>query len=377
MMTQWLEPAKRQYQKYLEVKKQKQLETPEYRQISDELRCESEPDQPLVFGVIGAGKVFDRWMWDFQRIPSKFRLEMRCLFDAVGENARAKATGFGIPVCCEQCEQLLSDKEVQAVYIATPNHLHAQYAIEALRAGKHVLCEKPIARSAAELAQMQAAAEEHNVILLEGMWMRTLPLMRTLQQIVDEGCIGKVGYLSADCCNNDDPAQYPSLFSLKRCGGALMDVGCYALHFAHLFFRGMPTIQASVKRADSGVDLTSTATLTFPDGIAVLTQSLGAAGGANAVLHGTDGWIHVPRYLDSPSEFTVYKPDGRRTVYRYARTRDRRPIGYAYEILCFADCIRSGAHNCVAIPAEATKLVTGELEQIRRSCGIFFDGENE
>ena len=377
MMTQWLEPAKRQYQKYLEAKKRRKLERLEIRQIPDELRCVTAPEQALVFGVIGAGKVFERWMRDLLRIPADCRIEVHGLFDTVKENAKKKTEQYGIPVCYDNCETLLEDPEIRAVYIATPNHLHAQYAIEALRAGKHVLCEKPIARSAAELAQMQAAAAEHNVILLEGMWMRTLPLMRTLQQIVDEGCIGKVGYLSADCCNNDDPAQYPSLFSLKRCGGALMDVGCYALHFAHLFFRGMPTIQASVKRADSGVDLTSTATLTFPDGIAVLTQSLGAAGGANAVLHGTDGWIHVPRYLDSPSEFTVYKPDGRRTVYRYARTRDRRPIGYAYEILCFADCIRSGAHNCVAIPAEATKLVTGELEQIRRSCGIFFDGENE
>ena len=367
--------AKRRYREYLRNKQLRLFETPVVREIPEELGCEAPKDRPIRFGVIGAGKVFDRWMNDMLRVPKECGICVKGIFDGSPELSWAKAEAYGIPKCCSCYEELLSDPEIDAIYVATPNHLHAGHSIEALSAGKHVLCEKPIARNTAELDRMFEAAEASGVILAEGMWMRTLPLIRLLQKLVGEGIVGKIRFISADCCNNDDPSAYPAMFSREKGGGALMDVGCYALHFAHLFFSGVPDIRASAVLAESGVDLTGSAVLTFPDGIAVLSQSLGCTGGAKAVLHGTEGWIEIPRYLDSPSEFTVRFPNKQPIVYRYALPREKRPIGYAYEITRFADRIRSGERGCGIVPYDDTKLVAAEMEEIRRQCGVVFTGE--
>ena len=367
--------AKRQYQTFLENKKSRLLEKPVLRVIPDELGCEVPADRPLRFGVIGAGKVFDRWMKDMLRIPEAFGISVRGIYDGSEDMARKKASEYRIPVCYASYQEMLSDAQIDAVYVATPNYLHASHAIEALSAGKHVLCEKPIAQNPGELERMREAAADHDVFLMEGMWMRTVPLIRQLQQVVKEGSIGSVAYLSADCCNNNDPEAYPALFSREKGGGALMDVGCYALHFAHLFFGGIPEIRAAARFAETGVDLTSSVVLTFPEGIAVLTQSLGCTGGARAVLHGTKGWIEIPRYLDSPSEFTVRLPNRQPIVWQYALPREKRPIGYAYEITHFADCVRRGDHAGCLIPAKETASVAREMEEIRRQCGIRFAGE--
>lgn len=351
------------------------MEKPILREIPDALGCDVPADRPLRFGVIGAGKVFDRWMKDLLRIPEACGISVLGLYDGALELAKAKAERYGIPRFFPSYKELLADPEIDAVYVATPNHLHTPHAIEALSAGKHVLCEKPIAQNSAGLEWMLAAAEARNVFLMEGMWMRAVPLIRLLRQLVEEGIVGPVAYLTADCCNPYDPAALPALFSREKGGGALMDVGCYALHFAHLFYRGVPELRAAAKPAETGVDLTSSAVLSFPEGIAVLTQSLGAAGGARAVLHGTKGWIEIPRYLDSPSEFTVRFPNRQPIQYRYALPREKRPIGYAYEITQFADCVRQGERSCELVPTEATRLVAKEMEEIRRQCGIRFAGE--
>ena len=361
---------------HLEHQHQKMLRKPEIHDIVDSAFYEKSADIPVRFAVIGAGKIFDRWIKDANRIPSECQISVKGIFDGSEMLMRTKAEAYQIPICYDSYEKLLSDPEIDAVYVATPNFLHALHTIQALNAGKHVLCEKPIALNTDELNRMYRAAAEHNVFLMEGMWMRTLPLMQKLLQLLAEGVIGEVRYLQADCCNNNNPASYPAMFSKEKGGGALMDVGCYALHFAHMVFKGEPEVQAAAKLTGAGVDLTSTVSLCFPSGLAVLTQSLGCLGGAQASLHGTKGWIQIPRYLDSPSEFTIFGADGRRTIYRYSLPREKRSIGYAYEVLHFADTIRSMKRECSLIPEETTKQVLKEMDQIRKVCGVSFLGDN-
>ncbi len=375
-MGKLLKFVKKGYQKHLERSAQKKLDRPDIYLIHDDLMCEATHSDPLHFGAIGAGKVFDRWMKDMLMIPDELNISVKGLYDSSAELMHKKSAEYGIPVCYDSYESMLSDPQIDAIYVATPNFLHAPNTIQALQAGKHVLCEKPIALNCTELDQMYRAAESHGVFLMEGMWMLTIPLMRLLSQLLTEGIIGDIRYLQADCCNNDSPTDYPALFSKEKGGGALMDVGCYALHIAHIAFAGQPAISSAAALADSGIDLTSAIVLKYNSGIAVLAQSLGCVGGAHCAIHGTKGWIQIPRYLDSPSEFTVHASNGKRTVYRYPVPREQRPIGYAYEILAFADSIRSGRLSCPLIPKESTKNVAMEMEQIRRECGVYFAGEN-
>ena len=365
-MSRFYDSAKRQYQKHLEKRDAAEKERGKTVFVDDVLP----PDAvPLCFGVIGTGHVFDRWMHDMQMLPESSGVRVKGVVAGRSDTAQKKAQQYSIPTVYPDYAAMLQDQEIQAVYVATPNHLHKEHVIQALQAGKHVLCEKPIAVNTAELREMFDAADAADRFLMEGLWMRTLPMIRRLVSIIEAGEIGAVHYLETACCNSNNPENYPAMFSAEKAGGALMDVGCYGLHFVRLLLQGDPTLTSSTLLADSGVDHTSSAALRYADALAVVTQSIGVAGGAKAVLHGTAGSIEIPMFL-SPEGFTVKALNGYQTHYRYEKEKKARPIGYAYEILHFAQCVNAGRRDSDLIPRGETFAVAGQMEQIRIQNGI-------
>ena len=370
------ESAKHQYQKMLAKKNAAEKERGSKVWVEEELCVDLGHDCGIRFGVIGTGHVFDRWMHDIKMLPASSGISVKGVAAGKSESASKKAQEFGIPVVYQDYSAMLADPEINAIYVATPNHLHAQHVIEALKAGKHVLCEKPIAVNTAELHRMMDEADKSGCFLMEGMWMRTLPMIRTLQKVVSEGIIGEVRFIETSCCNNDPPEQYPAMYSREKAGGALMDVGCYGLHFIKLFFEGEPEIKSSADLVDSGVDRTSIISLKYPKGTAVVAQSIGAAGGARAVLHGTEGSIEVPLFLQ-PDGFNVTDRSGYKTRYSYRDPREKRSIGYAHEILHFAEMVQSGRNESCLIPRNDTIAVAVQMEECRRQCGIRLSDEEE
>ena len=316
-MSRFYDSAKRQYQKHLEKRDAAEKERGKTVFVDDTLPTDA---TPLCFGVIGTGHVFDRWMHDVQLLPTSSAVRVKGVVAGRSDTAQKKAKQYGIPTVYPDYAAMLQDPEIQAVYVATPNHLHKEHVIQALQAGKHVLCEKPIAVNTAELQEMFDAADSADRLLMEGLWMRTLPMIRRLTSIIEAGEIGAVHYLETACCNSNNPENYPAMFSAEKAGGALMDVGCYGLHFVRLFLQGDPTLTSSALLADSGVDHTSSTVLRYADALAVVTQSIGAAGGAKAVLHGTAGSIEIPMFL-SPEGFTVKALNGYQTHYRYEKEK--------------------------------------------------------
>ena len=370
-MSKFYDDAKRQYQKHLEKKAAAEKErgkTYEVQSLIPSVRT------PVCFGVVGTGHVFDRWMHDMQMIPAETGIWVKGIAAGKSDTAEKKAKQYGIGQVYPDYEAMLLDPEIQAVYVATPNHLHKEHSIRALRAGKHVLCEKPIAVNPAELREMYAAADQADRFLMEGLWMRTLPMILQLKELVKSGEIGAVRYIETACCNSNSPEAYPAMFSPEKAGGALMDVGCYGLHFIRLLLEGEPKLNSFAVCATTGVDHTSSALLQYEDALAVVTQSIGAAGGAKAVLHGTKGWIEVPLFL-SPSGFTVTAVNGFKTYYKYDEEAQKRPIGYAYEILHFADCLSKNLRDSSLIPRSETLAVASQMEQIRRESGIALGSE--
>lgn len=331
---------------------------------------------PLCFGVIGTGHVFDRWMHDVQLLPASAGIHVKGAVAGHSDTAQKKAQKYGIGMVYPDYVTMLQDPDIQAIYVATPNHLHKTHVIQALQAGKHVLCEKPIAVNTDELREMFDAADAADRFLMEGLWMRTLPMIQELVKVVQSGEIGAIRYIDTSCCNSDDPEQYPSLFSAAKAGGALMDVGCYGLHFIRLLLNGEPELSCQTLTANYNVDHTSSAMLRYENALAVVTQSIGAAGGAKAFLHGTRGSIEIPMFL-SPEGFTVKTVNGYQTHYCYEKTKRDRPIGYAYEILHFAQCIHAGLRNSDLIPSSETFVVAQQMEQIRKKDGIKLGRELE
>jgi D-xylose 1-dehydrogenase (NADP+, D-xylono-1,5-lactone-forming) len=190
---------------------------------------------------------------------------------AVASRDRSRAEAFarehGIERALGSYEELLEDPEVEAIYNPLPNSLHVPWAVRALEAGKHVLCEKPLTRRPTEVEEAFAAAEEAGRLLMEAFMWRHHPQTRRLRELLDEGVIGRLRLIRAAF---SFPLRDPEDIRLagELDGGALMDVGCYCVSGSRFVARAEPErVSAEQVIGGKGVDIALSATLRFPDDV--------------------------------------------------------------------------------------------------------------
>jgi predicted dehydrogenase len=191
---------------------------------------------------------------------------------------------------------LLADPAVTAVYNSLPNTLHHEWTIKALRAGKHVLCEKPFALSLAQAQEMFDVARQQGRVLMEAFMYRTHPLTHRIIETVRSGAIGEVRLIRASFVFKVSKWQGNIRFNPALHGGVIMDVGCYCVNFARLFAAAEPTgIHVVHHRHETGVDDLAAGTLTFPNGV-LATFSCGMTAHADntSSICGTEGYIEIP-----------------------------------------------------------------------------------
>jgi predicted dehydrogenase len=238
----------------------------------------------------------------------------RCEVVAIGsrdaDRASQVARQLRIPKVHGSYESLLGDPEVDAVYIPLPNHLHREWTIAAARAGKHVLCEKPIGLTAGEAEEMAGVCATEGVLLMEAFMYRLHPSWVAVREIVGSGRIGELRAVQSWFSYfNDDPTNIRNI--RKYGGGALMDIGCYSVNLSRMLFGAEPDrIQASITRDPaSGVDVLTSALLGFGDGIATFTCSTRAEPDQRVHIYGTEGRvaIAIPFNIppDRPTEVSV------------------------------------------------------------------------
>lgn len=183
------------------------------------------------------------------------------------DRAARAAADLGLPTSYGSYEELLEADDVDAVYIPLPNDLHAEWTLKAAAAGKHVLCEKPLARSAAEAEEMARACDAAGVVLGEAFMYRHHSSWVEAVRLVRDGEIGELQAVqSFFSFYNDDPTDIRN--RVENAGGAVMDIGCYCIHLSRLLFDGEPSeVQASVRRDPRmGIDTLASAVLSFPGG---------------------------------------------------------------------------------------------------------------
>ena len=171
-------------------------------------------------------------------------------------------------------DELLADPDVEAVYIPLPNHLHTEWTLRAAAAGKHVLCEKPLAMSAAQAAEMVEGCRAAGVMLMEAFMYRLHPMWRRVHELVTAGTIGELQAIQVFFSyRNVDPANIRNIADYG--GGALMDVGCYAINVARWMFDSEPIdVTAAVRRDPNfGTDALTSAVLDFGGRQATFTCS--------------------------------------------------------------------------------------------------------
>ena len=223
-----------------------------------------------------------------------------------GARARRVADSLGIARSHASYEALLDDPDVDAVYIPLPNHLHMEWTIRAAEAGKHVLCEKPLALSPGGARRMVDACADAGVVFMEAFMYRLHPAWNAVVDMVQRGRIGDlVSIQSWFSYYNDDPSNIRNVPEYG--GGALMDIGCYSVNLSRLLFDDEPRdVAATITRdPSSGVDIVTSAVLEFADGTSTFTCSTRTAPDQRVHIYGTHGRISFEIPFNSPPELST------------------------------------------------------------------------
>jgi predicted dehydrogenase len=265
------------------------------------------------------------------------------------ERSREAAARWGIPRSYGSYEELLGDKDIEAVFIPLPNHLHGEWIRKCADAGKHVLCEKPLGLNAREVAESVAYAQKAGVLLMEAFMYRFHPQWRKTLELVRIGEIGEVRavhtYFVYDL---KDPGNIRN--KLDMGGGALMDIGCYTVSVPRWLFGRQPERVLGVIERDPQfkTDIFSSAILDFGEGRSLFTVCTQAFSYQRVDVHGTGGHIsvHVPfnMYPDVPPRVTVITSVGRRELELPAEDQ------YALEFESFSRAVRRAQSRDDSVP---------------------------
>ena len=280
-----------------------------------------------------------------------------------GHRAAALAGELGATGSHGSYAALVDDPSVDAVYVATPHPQHAAVVEAALRAGKAVLCEKPLTAELAETERLLEVAASTGGFLMEAVWMRFNPLVQRLAELVAHGELGEIRSLTASFGFRApyDPAG--RLWSPELGGGALLDLGIYTVDLAQLLL-GAPTgVEVRGSLAPTGVDQESSLLLSFAGGArALLAQSLVADLPGAAEVVGSRGWARLGPRFHAASELVV-QTDAGRTVEQIDDVR----TGYAGELEEVARCLAAGLRESPRMPLSASLTDMRVLDEARRA----------
>jgi predicted dehydrogenase len=219
--------------------------------------------------------------------------------------AQSAAEKFNIPTAYGSYEEILLDSQIDAVYIPLPNHLHKEWTIRAAEAGKHVLCEKPIALNAQEAQEMVDACAKANVKLAEAFMYRHNPRLDRIKEIIRSGEIGQIRALHGAFTFNNAQDKNNVRYRAEWGGGAVYDVGCYPLSSARFIMGSEPTAvtaHAFFSPEHDGVDMMCSGLIEFSDGVAMTFDcGMWADFRQTFEILGTDGRIEIPQaFLPGP-----------------------------------------------------------------------------
>lgn len=290
------------------------------------------------------------------------------------DEARAKAfaAAHNIPKAYGSYEELLSDGTVDAVYIATPNNMHYSNASACLRAGKHVLCEKPFTTCAADAARLYALAEGKGLFIMEAFWIAFLPLYDELKKIIRSREYGLLRHVRLEYGFIARGARRGRKFDAAFGGGALLDIGIYNLGFLRLVTGANPEVFSSyVRMNEFGTDEFSAIQLRYPGGItAHSVQTIGMQIERHAALFFDGATIYLPDFQHA-CRMTVKPAEGEgREI--------ERPFGingFEYQIREVTRCARAGKYySNVFRPGDSVATIS-LMDDIRKSWNMKFPFE--
>jgi len=321
----------------------------------------------LRWGILGLGKIAHKFCEDLARVDGN-------IIQSVGSRNQEKANQFAKKHSSVHAygsyDELIADQDVDIIYIATPHNSHLEYAKKSLEAGKHVLCEKPLAVNAAQVKEMVACAKKNQRFLMEAFWSRFNPSIREIKEKVNAGVIGEVNYVNADFTFYRDDPDDSRMLNSALAGGSLLDMGVYPVFLAY-FILGVPSkILASSTLHTTGVDLQSAAVLQYPNGIAQVMSGFKSESDMVAKIYGTEGKIFIDRVWHETDGYSIEK-NAERKHFKHPR----KGIGFTYEIEECQKCIQAGKIESTLWSHHDSIQLIMITDEIRRQAGVKYPFE--
>jgi predicted dehydrogenase len=320
--------------------------------------------RPVRFGILGAARIVPNAL-----IKPARQLECAQVLAVAARDpirARAFADANHIPWTLPSYEDVIATPDIEAIYIPLPNSLHCEWAIRALRAGKHVLCEKPIASNAAEAQLMANVASETGLVLAEALHYRYHPLTARVRELLQVGCIGRIIDLEGHFSVPSLPTNIRYKWSLS--GGATMDLGCYLLDMIS-HFSGLASVvrRAKARLGPPNIDVTMEADLELGQGLnAYINCSIApdARAGARFSAKGENGELVVTNPVAPHRGHLLTLREG---THEHSEIIEGHPT-YTYQLQAFADAVRDG--KPIATAGSDAVLNMRLVDEVYRAAGL-------
>jgi len=288
------------------------------------------------------------------------------------ERAHDFAAEVGAPHAHGSYEALAADPGVDVVYVASPHARHCADAVRFLDAGKHVLCEKPLALSAAQVREMAEAAHRNDRFLMEALWSRFLPAYVELRRVLAEGAIGQPRLVEADFgfrIPDIDPTH--RLFDLAQGGGALLDLGIYPLNLAFLVLGHPVEVRAVGHLGATGADEQTAAVLQHLDGaLSAVKAAVRTNLSCTARIAGTEGTIAVPAFMHCPQHLVVQTGAGEERI-----EAPMEGNGLHHQVFAVHHCLGAGLTESPVMPLSESLALATAMDDIRTQIGLRYPGE--
>ena len=326
----------------------------------------------IKFGIIGTGRIIAKFCRAFnQGLVSGGSVLAVASRDI--NRAKESAAANGISRAYGSYEELLEDRDIDIVYIAVTNEMHFSCCEMAIRAGKHIICEKPLTTCAADARKLAALAKDAGVFLMEAMWTCFLPAVRKAQEWIKEGRIGEPCSMRASLCAHREPAEYPRLYDPDKGAGTALDLGIYCLQLAGFFAgdRSLLDCKSIVIPGECGVDITDFILLEYTGGFtADLSCSINFFAVNEAYIFGETGCIRIAPWFnaaESSELFTLIGADGAVLREPLPAEKFNAASGFEFEIIHALECVRGGKLQSDVVPLSKTIEAMEIIDRVRAS----------
>ncbi len=315
------------------------------------------------WGILGAGRIARKFASDIAHAPSA---SLKAVGARDRDRAESFANEFAIPNAHGSYEALVEDAQVDAIYVATPHNFHLEHSVLAMRAGKAVLCEKPLTPSVEEAEVLIKVAVELDIYLMEAMWSWFLPSIQKAKDWVEDGRIGEVIQVRADLGFQAPFEPKGRLWDKALAGGALLDIGIYPIAFNRLMLgRGPDQIQSVMRLASTGVEDETYSIFQTGPVTSVLTSSFRSVLGNVGSIIGAKGRIDLPWFWCGGTTLLF---EGAEQIDRF--DDNRAGGGFEFEIEAASQDILNGRKQSETVPHSASLALQQDMDAVRRSVRV-------